>query len=200
MCVDATRKFAEEKRDLRNRTMPDTLLDTSAWSESLLDSFHHLYPEIKSINTSLVRKGISIVFISIQKNRKLHIKELNEKLFRETPLKAVKFIIYVEHTVDANDIADVVWRWSNNLDPRRDSYIIPAIDENGISHIGFDGTRKTKEFDNFDREWPNIICMDEATIQKIDEKWNQLPLGKFIPSPSLKYRKQLYKGGAVAAE
>lgn len=196
MCVDATKKFAEEIREVSNKDLPDV----SDWSVSMLDSLFALYPEIKSINASLIPKGISMVIISVQKNRKKHIEQLNEKLFRETPLKDVKFIIYVEHTVDANDLADVVWRWSNNLDPRRDSYIIPPAAGQGISHIGFDGTRKTKELDDFDREWPNIICMDEATIRKIDEKWNQLPLGKFITSPSLKYRKQLYKGGAVTAE
>ncbi|MEO6166892.1 MAG: menaquinone biosynthesis decarboxylase, partial [Chitinophagales bacterium] len=89
---------------------------------------------------------------------------------------------------------------SNNLDPRRDSYVIAAEDEKMISHIGFDGTRKTKEFDNFDREWPNIICMNEDTIKRIDEKWPLLSLGTLLQSPSLKYRLQLYKGGAVVLE
>ena len=125
---------------------------------------------------------------------------MNERLFRETDLRNVKFIIYVEHTVDVNDIADVVWRWSNNLDPRRDSLIIPAENNQSISHVGFDGTRKTKQFDNFERDWPNIICMNEETITAIDKKWTQLGLGNFISSPSLKYRKQLYKGGAVVSE
>ena len=118
--------------------------------------------------------------------------------FGNTELKNVKFILYVEHTVDVNDIADVVWRWSNNIDPKRDSFIVE--DEDEISHIGFDGTRKTKEFDDFDREWPNIICMDEKTIYAVDEKWNRLGIGKFLPSPSLKYRRQLYSAGAVAAK
>ncbi|HYV94137.1 MAG TPA: menaquinone biosynthesis decarboxylase [Chitinophagales bacterium] len=194
MCVDATRKYAEEVRS-------EKLEDGNQLAVGNLQlAICKIFPEIKGINTSLLEKGISVVFISIEKNRPNHIRELNEKLFRETELKHVKFIIYVEHTVDANDIKDVVWRWSNNLDPRRDSYIITAKSDSEISHIGFDGTRKTKEFDNFDREWPNIICSDEKTIQAVDEKWNRLSLGEFIPSPSLKYRKQLYKGGAVVSE
>ena len=70
-----------------------------------------------------------------------------------------------------------------------------------INHnIAFDGTRKTKELDGFDRDWPNILASDEATIKRVDEIWEKLGLGKFISSPSLKYRKQLYKGGAVAVE
>jgi 4-hydroxy-3-polyprenylbenzoate decarboxylase len=61
-----------------------------------------------------------------------------------------------------------------------------------FSCMGFDGTIKTKEFDNFQREWPNIIVSDDATIKAVDEKWNKLGLGEFIPSPSLKYKDQMY--------
>ncbi|MEP7128091.1 MAG: menaquinone biosynthesis decarboxylase [Chitinophagales bacterium] len=205
MCIDATRKFEEEQRSSKKEIPRSDLFKSgsgaiSSWSSELNETIRVSYPEIKSINTSLVEKGISVVFIAVQKNRKNHIRELNEKLFRETGLKEVKFIIYVEHGVDAGDIASVIWRWSNNIDPRRDSLIIAAADEAMISHIGFDGTRKTRQYDNFDREWPNIICMNEETIQKIDTKWSSLQLGALLKSPSLKYRSQLYNGGAVVIE
>ncbi|MCY7410128.1 MAG: menaquinone biosynthesis decarboxylase [Chitinophagales bacterium] len=215
MCVDATVKLEEELRGIqrvvgaelsvaseKNFQLTNNLQPTTNNRQLTTDNQQLTtdYPEIKSINTSLLEKGISVVFISIEKNRRNHIRELNEKLFRDSELKKVKVIIYVEHTVDANDIKDVVWRWSNNVDPRRDSYVVKAESDAEISHIGFDGTRKTKELDNFDRDWPNIICMDEETISAVDEKWNRLGLGKFISSPSLKYRKQLYKGGAVITE
>ena len=45
--------------------------------------------------------------------------------------------------------------------------------------MGFDGTRKTKEFDNFHRDWPNIIVANQETIDRIDQKWEQLGLGAF---------------------
>jgi 4-hydroxy-3-polyprenylbenzoate decarboxylase len=61
-----------------------------------------------------------------------------------------------------------------------------------FSSLGLDGTRKTKEFDDFHREWPNIIVADDATIKVIDEKWDQLGIGPFISSPSLKFKDQLY--------
>jgi 4-hydroxy-3-polyprenylbenzoate decarboxylase len=190
MCVDATTKFDEEKRNTNGSYKNENVtIDELTIKRS--------FPEIKAVNSSLLSLGISIVFISVEKNRKNHIKELNERLFSQTDLKKVKIIIYVEAAVDANDIKDVVWRFSNNLDPRRDSYIITG---DSISHIGFDGTRKTKELDDFDRPWPNIICSDEQTILSIDKKWQKLGLGEFIASPSLKYRKQLYSRGAVVAD
>lgn len=209
MCIDATRKLEEESRFslekvdagiLRIGIISGSKEEVKQWGDTLKQLISISYPEIVDINTSWVELGISVVFISVKKNRKNHIRELNEKLFLTTSLNEVKFIIYVEHSVDANDTADVVWRWSNNLDPRRDSYVVVAPDNENISHIGFDGTRKTKEYDDFDREWPNIICMNEATIKAIDEKWSSLNLGPFLPSPSLKHRNQLYKGGAVAID
>ena len=110
----------------------------------------------------------------------------------------MKVILFVEGSVDVNNIADTVWRFTNNIDPKRDHYIFK--DENRKSHIAFDGTRKTKEFDGFQRDWPNILASDEATIARVDEIWGKLGLGEFIPSPSLKYRKQLYGTGAVVRD
>ena len=65
--------------------------------------------------------------------------------------------------------------------------------------MGLDGTRKTKEFDDFHRDWPNIIVADDKTIKAVDEKWNELGIGKFIPSPSLKFKGQMYGEEAVVS-
>ncbi|MBI4947706.1 MAG: menaquinone biosynthesis decarboxylase [Bacteroidetes bacterium] len=230
MCVDATQKESHlnppHKGGLKIQ-----------WDENE----KKMFPEIVGINFSLFERGIFVVFVSIKKNRKNHIRELNEKLFNiiynTPPLKGEVgrglFVIYVEDTVDVMDIKDTMWRFANNFDPKRDSYFsrphqpLPiGEDLGGASGIGLDGTRKTKAFDNFDRPWPNIICADDATIKSVDEKWRKifrahpqpppsggaikrepLPSGEklgrafsFIPSPSLKYKKMLYKGGAVAEE
>jgi 4-hydroxy-3-polyprenylbenzoate decarboxylase len=41
--------------------------------------------------------------------------------------------------------------------------------------------------------------MDDATIKSVDEKWSRLGLGAFLPSPSLKYKSQMYGEEAVVA-
>ena len=33
---------------------------------------------------------------------------------------------------------------------------------------------------------------DEATIKAVDEKWEELGIGAFISSPSLKFKAQMY--------
>lgn len=191
MCVDATTKFEEEVRCAKQPEGAVYLDD---------EKVKALFGEINSINSSLLKLGISVVFIAVKKSRINHIKELHQNLFSLPDFAAVKIAIYVEHTINTSDIADCIWRFANNIDPKRDSFIIEGANESSISHIGFDGTRKTKELDNFHRDWPNILISDDATIKAIDEKWSNLTIGKFIQSPSLKYKKQVYKGGAVVSE
>ena len=65
--------------------------------------------------------------------------------------------------------------------------------------MGLDGTRKTREFDGFERDWPNIIVADDTTIRSVDNKWEQLNIGPFISSPSLQYKDQMY-GEEAAVE
>jgi 4-hydroxy-3-polyprenylbenzoate decarboxylase len=109
-------------------------------------------------------------------------------------------VLYVEHTVDAKDLTTALWRFCNNLDPKRDQYLFKQIITESNKYnacIGLDGTRKTRELDNFHRDWPNIIVADNETINVIDSKWDSLGLGKFIPSPSLKFKDQMYGEEAV---
>lgn len=191
MCIDATEKTEEEKDDrvkIQDRIeLPD--------KQFLLSK----YPEIKYINDSLLQKGISVLAVAVEKSAPQHIKTLNDRLFSEKGIDKIKFIIYVDNTVSADDIGVVIWNFANNIDAKRDIYILPHSAD-GVSHCGIDGTRKSKKYDGFDRPWPNVITMDEATIQAVDKKWETLGLGKFIDSPSLKFRKQVLNEGAVFEE
>ncbi len=192
MGIDATKKLPEEVYGMNDSTIKHKDLNFS--------SIQNYFPEIKAINSSLLVDDISMVFIAVKKARKNHIKELNEALFKTEPFKNIKMVIYLDDSIAIDDIADAVWRFSNNVDPLRDHFIVGSSSKDEAAHIGFDGTRKTKEFDDFDRDWPNILTSDEATINRIDAIWNELGLGKFIASPSLKYRKGIYNEGAVVED
>ena len=154
-------------------------------------------------NTSLLKKEIPCLIISVQKNRKGHIKELHQQICELKEMGGVKIILYVEHTVDAKDLPTALWRFCNNLDPKRDHHLCkqPTHHSPLTTHytacMGFDGTRKTKELDDFQRDWPNIIVADDATIKAVDAKWNVLGIGVFISSPSLKFKGQMYGEEAV---
>ncbi len=186
MCIDGTGKFDEEIEDGYESlaASPDSFALHSVLTKKI--------PEIKTVNVSLLKKEIPCIIISVKKNRKGHIKELHEQVCEQEEVKGIKMILYVEHTVDANDLTTALWRFCNNLDPKRDYHLYKSSATNNFSCMGFDGTRKTKELDDFHRDWPNIIVADDATIKSVDEKWPSLGIGAFIPSPSLKFKDQLY--------
>jgi 4-hydroxy-3-polyprenylbenzoate decarboxylase len=189
MCIDGTKKQEEE---ISTPLLPFKLNSTFSVAKIL-----SLFPEIAEINERLAREwDIPVLFISVTKQRPNHVSELHEQLCLQIAIEGIKLICYVEHTVKADDIADVLWRFCNNLDPKRDHFY--AGTKKNI--LGLDGTRKSKKLDNFDRPWPNIIVADDETIAKIDKKWGDLGLGEKIISPSLRYKTQLYGGDATVLD
>lgn len=191
MCIDGTLKLPEE--------LDETILPIKVNSIEEIANIKNQFSEIIIINTSLVSINIPCLFISIKKNRKGHIRELHQQICSLREMNGIKMIVYVEHTVDANDLPIALWRFCNNLDPKRDYILYKSMTNTGTTNscIGFDGTRKTAEFDDFHREWPNVIVGDNTTIEAIDLKWNSLNIGEFIPSPSLKFKNQMYGDEAV---
>jgi len=181
MCIDGTRKWEEEMSE----PLQPFSLSKDFSATALLSGF----PEFKGVNDSLARMwNIPVLFISIKKERTNHVHEVHEQLCALPVLQGIKMILYVEHTVDVADIADALWRFCNNLDPKRDHF----YNAGKAKILGLDGTRKTKALDGFDRPWPNIIVADEATIASVDKKWPDLNLGPLITSPSLKHQNQMY--------
>lgn len=192
MFLDATEKVEEEQAEDARFIVPSTVsIDISKMQEQ--------FPEIHSMYDGLLKQDISVVFVAVKKNRKQHIRQLHHQLIEQDGINKVKFIIYLDHTVPTEDIASCIWHFANNIDPKRDVFLTPH-NEHGVSQVGIDGSRKTLKWDNFKRPWPNIIVMDDATIETVDANWNQWNLGPFIPSPSHRYRRQAWKGGAVAEE
>lgn len=181
MCIDGTKKWDEE--------MSEPLHPFTLNKDFSADKILAAHTELKGINASLATgMQIPVLFISIEKNRMGHVEEVHKAITALPEMVGIKMIIYVEHTVDVADIADTLWRFCNNLDPKRDHFYGGA----SKNIIGLDGTRKTKAFDGFERPWPNIIVADDNTIKSVDEKWAGLGLGNLIKSPSLKYQSQMY--------
>jgi len=191
MCIDGTNKMPEEQDE--DYHCPPLKISSAELKELLLA----YSPSIRDVNTQLIEEGIPCILLAIEKNKPGHIRELHSAIAALPTMASIKMILYVEHTVNPNDLAISLWRFCNNLDPKRDSYLFKS---NGFPYtacMGLDGTRKTKELDNFQRDWPNIIVADQATIEKVDKKWGQLGIGSFIASPSLKYKGQIYGEEAV---
>ncbi|WP_132054962.1 menaquinone biosynthesis decarboxylase [Pseudocnuella soli] len=191
MGIDGTAKSDEEIAD-------DAMVaEDGNWDMSFLNAF----PEITNVNASLLPKGIPVLVVAVEKTKRNQVRDLHDAICSHAAAESVKMILYVEHTVDPQDLGVALWRFCNNMDPRRDYNLVqrPSETQPGktFACMGLDGTRKTKELDNFQRDWPNIIVAGDATIASVDEKWNKLGLGAFVPSPSLKFKHQIYGEEAV---
>ena len=189
MCIDGTAKTIEEADDRYQ------------WSGAAAIRLKDMYPEIHNMNTSLLESGIPVLLVAVRKDRPNHIRTLHESITAFKELEPIKLILYVEHTVDSADLSVALWRFCNNLDPKRDHILTErqSIPNPGKrwACLGLDGTIKTAALDNFQRDWPNIIVADDKTIKAVDDKWSDLGLGPFLPSPSLKFKDQLYGTEAV---
>jgi 4-hydroxy-3-polyprenylbenzoate decarboxylase len=151
------------------------------------------FPDIKAINDSLLQDDISLVIISVEKKLRNQIHDTAKAILSDALISGIKFMIFVDHTVDVNSLKDIAWLVLNNIDPQRDIIIYEHT-------MLVDGSAKSKKLDNFDRDWPNVIVMDDETIRSIDQKWDKLGLGEFIESPSLKYKKLLLSGKACTED
>ncbi|MCX6267932.1 MAG: UbiD family decarboxylase [Bacteroidetes bacterium] len=145
-------------------------------------------------------EGISLAIIAVKKSRKQHIRHLAADLLKKALLVNVKFVLFVDNLQDLDSLSQIVWLSANNIDPLRDCFFIEA--ETGIKYptLCIDATRKNREFDDFQRDWPNVIVLDEKTIVSVDEKWPNLKLGPLVLSPSIGYKSLVVSIGAVSIE
>ena len=191
MTIDGTTKYEDEIINPFEQT------NWKKATESIRENSKK-HPEIKQVNTKLLEEGISAIIISAEKTKAFDFRAFADKLSREEGFNAVKLILLIEHPADAEDIELASWLAANNIEPLRDCYVLKKTDRNKTSQIFIDGTRKTKQSDNFTRDWPNVVTMDEATIKKVNEKWNLYDIGPFKASPSLKYMPLKLNDDAVA--
>jgi 4-hydroxy-3-polyprenylbenzoate decarboxylase len=150
-----------------------------------------------SCNFTLASAKYPVLIIGIDK-LSITLRTLHQQLFASGALEGINWVVYVDPEAAAIRISDIAWLVANNIDPLRDcSY---ARNENGmdILPMAIDGTGKSLAADGFKRQWPNVLAMDDTTIQQVDSMWQKLGLGDFIPSPSLNYKVLIKNEGAVA--
>ena len=181
MCIDGTLKLTEDS------------CDGYEYSEQLKSDYKIDNENVVDVNQKLIIDKIPILFISVKKTTQVSVASTHKAIANNGQLKGIKVILYVEETVDPNNLSLALWRFCNNLDPKRDHFY---NDDDTV--LGLDGTIKTLSVDGFQRDWPNIIVADDATIQAVDRKWEALGMGAFIASPSLQYKEQMYGDEAVA--
>ncbi len=182
MCIDATSKFPDELYE-KNQEIQE-----KRTAEDIKTDLKQRIVGLEDIR--FVDDEQKILFLSAKKTNEDYLEELQLHLKNTNRLKDIKLVILFDKEVNLNDLASCTWLSTGNIDPKRDTYFI-----NDFALI--DATRKTLDNDKFERDWPNILVMDKATIKAIDEKWERLNIGVFIQSPSEYYLPLKMNEGAV---
>jgi 4-hydroxy-3-polyprenylbenzoate decarboxylase len=141
-------------------------------------------PEIVDIHLPVEGVFHNLMLVSIKKSYPGHARKVMNAIWSLGQAMFTKCIVVVDQDCDVQNVAEVVLRATNNIDPERDiQFTLGPVDTldhasrlpNYGSKMGIDATRKWKA-EGFDRPWPAMIEMDRATKQKIDTLWSKLGL------------------------
>jgi len=139
-------------------------------------------PEIRDVN--LPPEGVfhNLMIISIRKSYAGQARKVMNGIWAMGQAMFTKCIIVVDEDCDVQDIAEVVLRTTNNIDPERDiQFTMGPIDSldhasrlpNYGSKMGIDATRKWPA-EGFNRPWPQMLTMDSNVRSRVDAIWKKL--------------------------
>jgi 4-hydroxy-3-polyprenylbenzoate decarboxylase len=139
-------------------------------------------PEIVDVNLPVEGQFHNLMIVSIRKSYPGHARKVMNGIWALGQAMFTKCIIVVDEDVNVQDIAEVVLKVTNNIDPERDiQFTLGPVDSldhsarlaNFGSKMGIDATRKWPT-EGFTRPWPDEILMDEKTKALVDKKWKNL--------------------------
>ena len=153
----------------------------TAASRLMLPALQLTLPEVVDINMPAEGVFFNLVIVSIKKEYPGHAQKVMYALWGLGLLMLSKAIIVVDHFVDVQNLSEVAWRVTNNIDPARDVVFADGpIDD--LDHatpvprygskMGIDATAKGT-MDGRIREWPPDIVMSEEIKRLVESKWSQ---------------------------
>jgi len=142
-----------------------------------------MYPEIVDINLPVEGCFHNLAIVSIKKRYPGHAKKVMFALWSLGMLSLTKIVIVVDEDVNVHDIGEVIWAVTTRFDPSKDVVIIPDCPIDSLDHatykqnlggkLGIDATKKLKE-EGYEREWPDVVEMDDDVKKRIDSIWDDL--------------------------
>jgi len=124
----------------------------------------------------------NLMIVSIRKSYAGHARKVMNGIWAMGQAMFTKCIVVVDEDCDVQDLAEVVLRTANNIDPERDiQFTLGPVDSldhasrlpNYGSKMGIDATRKWAA-EGFARPWPQMLTMDAAVKAKVDAMWKRL--------------------------
>ena len=156
-----------------------------AAERAMLPILQMALPEVADIN--MPAEGIfhNLVLVSIRKEYPGHARKVMHALWGIGLMMLAKTIVVVDHYVDVQNLSEVGWRVTNNINPATDVIFTDGpIDD--LDHatptprfgskMGIDATAKSVGEGGRTREWPPDIVMDEAVRRLVDRRWKEYGL------------------------
>ena len=109
---------------------------------------------------------LSSKVFSEEKNTGSLLVEGTLNLLDHPEFSAIEIIIVLEGHVNIADTSTMMWKFFNNLDPKRDFYF-------NAGRLGIDVTQKFHE-EGYQQNWPDEIEMTAKIKTQVDNKWNDL--------------------------
>ena len=150
------------------------------------------FPEIVDVSMPFEGAFHNLMVVAIDKRYPGHARKIMNAIWSLGQAMFTKVVVVVDKDVDVQNHAEVVFHALANIDPERDLQFTmgPAelLDHASRrscygSKVGIDATRKWPE-EGFEREWPELIRMDEETRALVDRRWDSYGLGPLLRSPS----------------
>lgn len=133
-------------------------------------------PEIVDVNMPAEGVAHNIMIVSIKKSYAGHARKVMNGIWAMGQAMFTKCIVVVDEDCDVQDVAEVVLRVSNNIDPERDiQFTLGPVDSldhasrlpNFGSKMGIDATRKWKA-EGFTRPWPEMLEVPDEVKARVD--------------------------------
>lgn len=142
-----------------------------------------IHPEIVDMNLPTEAAFHNLAIVSIKKRFPGHARKAMFALWGMGMLSLTKVVVVVDGDVNVQNMDEVIWAVTSRFDPSKDLVLISDSPIDSLDHstylpnlggkMGVDATIKWEE-EGFDREWPDVVEMDEKTRKKVDEIWDEL--------------------------
>jgi 4-hydroxy-3-polyprenylbenzoate decarboxylase len=143
-----------------------------------------LLPEVVDMN--MPAEGIfhNLVIVSIRKRYPGQARKVMYALWGLGLMMLAKNILVVSEHVDVQNLSEVAWRATGNVDPKRDLVLVDGpmddLDHAALRHrfggkLGIDATEKT-DADGIGQPWPDEIAMSPEIRERVTRRWAEYGL------------------------
>ena len=159
--IDLTRKIEGEPGYKKKITASASIFELPS-----PDEIKEAFNWVKSCKVLELKTQRPTLLVALDKIGPHQGEQFIQSFFENPDFSAIEVVIVLEGHVDIEDISTVMWKFFNNLDPKRDFHF-------SSGRLGIDVTQKFPE-EGYQQNWPEEIVMTPEVKSRVDQKWNDL--------------------------